>query len=137
MGSNPTPGTEVNFLLIALLVALAVYAGVVLAFALAGRDSDARAAARFVPDCVVLFKRLLGDPRVDLWRKALLVVVIVYLVSPIDLIPDFIPVAGQLDDAILVVVALRVLLHGSGQLLLTQHWPGPQRSLQLILRLAY
>ena len=63
---------------------------------------------------MVLFKRLLADPRVDWWRKALLVAVIVYSASPIDLIPDFIPVAGQLDDAILVVIAVRVLLHGSG-----------------------
>ena len=137
MGSNPTPGTDVTVVLTALLALVAVYAAVVIAFAIAGRDADARAAARFVPDCLVLFKRLLGDPRVDLWRKALLVGVIVYLASPIDLIPDFIPVAGQLDDAVLVVLAVRVLLHGSGHRLLTEHWPGPPRSLQLILRLAY
>jgi uncharacterized membrane protein YkvA (DUF1232 family) len=89
-----------------------------------------------VPDCVVLFKRLLADPRVDLWRKALLVAAIAYLASPIDLVPDFVPVAGQLDDAIVVVLAVRLLLHGSGQRLLVEHWPGPRRSLAVILRFA-
>jgi uncharacterized membrane protein YkvA (DUF1232 family) len=123
-------------LLIAAAVLLAVYAAVVLALVAAGRGADARALARFVPDCVVLFKRLLGDPRVDMWPKALLVAVIVYLASPIDLVPDFIPVAGQLDDAILVVIAVRVLLHGSGPRLLAEHWPGPPRSLRAIMRFA-
>ena len=115
----------------------AVYAIAVVALAVAGRDADARALARFVPDCVVLFKRLLTDPRVEWWRKALLVAVIVYLASPIDLVPDFIPVAGQLDDAVLVIIAVRVLLHGSGPHLLAEHWPGPRRSLNVILRFAH
>ena len=119
------------------VVLLLVYATVVLVLVALGRGADARALARFVPDCVVLFKRLLADPRVEWWRKALLVVVIVYLASPIDLVPDFIPVAGQLDDAILVVIALRVLLRGSGPRLLAEHWPGPRQSLLVILRFAY
>ena len=124
-------------LLFAAVLALLVYGAAVLALVVAGRGGDARALARFVPDCVVLFKRLLADQRVDWWRKALLVVAIAYLASPIDLVPDFIPVAGQLDDAIVVVLALRLLLHGSGERLLVEHWPGPRRSLQVILRLAY
>ena len=126
-----------QWLLTAAVVALLIYATIVLTLVALGRGADARALARFVPDCVVLFKRLLADPRVELWRKALLVVVIVYLASPIDLVPDFIPVAGQLDDAILVVVALRVLLRGSGPRLLAEHWPGPRKSLLVILRFAY
>jgi uncharacterized membrane protein YkvA (DUF1232 family) len=126
-----------QWLLTFAVVALLVYATVVLVLVALGRGADARALARFVPDCVVLFKRLLADPRVELWRKALLVFVIVYLASPIDLVPDFIPVAGQLDDAILVVIALRVLLRGSGPRLLAEHWPGPRQSLLVILRFAY
>jgi uncharacterized membrane protein YkvA (DUF1232 family) len=126
-----------QWLLTAAVVALLIYATIVLTLVALGRGADARALARFVPDCVVLFKRLLADPRVELWRKALLVVVIVYLASPIDLVPDFIPVAGQLDDAILVVIALRVLLRGSGPRLLAEHWPGPRKSLLVILRFAY
>ena len=125
-----------EWLLLAAVCVAAVYAIAVIALAIAGRDADARALARFVPDCVVLFKRLLTDPRVEWWRKALLVAVIVYLASPIDLVPDFIPVAGQLDDAVLVI-AVRVLLHGSGPHLLAEHWPGPRRSLNVILRFAH
>ena len=129
--------TLAEWLLVAAVVAAVVYVGAVLALVAFGRGADARALARFVPDCVVLFKRLLADPRVEWWRKALLVAVIVYLASPIDLVPDFIPVAGQLDDAILVVLALRVLLRGSGPRLVAEHWPGPRRSLMVILRFAY
>jgi uncharacterized membrane protein YkvA (DUF1232 family) len=58
-----------------------------------------------VPDCAVLFKRLLGDPRVPRRAKAALAVVVPYLAMPFDLIPDFIPVLGQLDDALLVAAA--------------------------------
>ena len=129
--------TFAEWLLVAAVVAAALYVGGVVALVALGRGADARALARFVPDCIVLFKRLLADPRVEWWRKALLVVVLVYLASPIDLVPDFIPVAGQLDDAILVVVALRVLLRGSGPRVLAEHWPGPSRSLMVILRFAY
>ena len=79
-----------------------------------GRRGDARALAGFIPDCAVLFKRLLGDPRVARWRKGLLVAMIAYLAMPIDVVPDFIPVAGQLDDAILVALVLRTVLRSSG-----------------------
>lgn len=126
-----------EWLLLIVVALAAVYATAVIALAVAGRDADARALARFIPDCIVLFKRLLTDPRVEWWRKALLVAVLIYLASPIDLVPDFIPVAGQLDDAILVVIALRVLMRGSGPRVLAEHWPGPRRSLMVILRFAY
>jgi len=123
--------------MILLCLALAAYAALVIGLVIAGRKGDARALVRLVPDCVVLFKRLLTDPRVDWWRKVLLVFVLAYLISPIDLVPDFVPIAGQLDDAILVVLAIRVLLRGGGPRLLSEHWPGPARSLEFIRRLAY
>ena len=121
--------------LIAAAVVVAVYAAAVVALVVAGRRGEARALARFVPDCVVLFKRLLGDPRVPRRRKALLAVAIVYLASPIDLVPDFVPVAGQLDDAIVVALALRGLLTGANAGLLEEHWPGPPESLAVMRRL--
>jgi uncharacterized membrane protein YkvA (DUF1232 family) len=115
---------------------LALYAVFVLALLAGGRREDARVWARFIPDCVVLLRRLLGDPRVPRAHKALLVAVVAYLALPFDLIPDFIPVAGQLDDAILVAVVLRIVLRGSGPRLVAEHWPGPEASLRVVLRLA-
>ncbi len=123
--------------LVALAVALLVYLAVVLALVRAGRRTDARALAGFVPDCVVLFRRLLGDPRVPRSRKVLLGALVVYLALPIDLIPDVIPVAGQLDDLLLVVLVLRTVLRGAGETLLQEHWPGPQESLDIIRRVAF
>ncbi|MFL5827743.1 MAG: YkvA family protein [Thermoleophilaceae bacterium] len=102
----------------------------------AGRRDDARALAGFVPDCVVLFKRLATDPRVPRTRRLLMLGLIGYLAMPIDLVPDFIPVAGQLDDAILVALVLRGVVRGAGGALVSEHWPGPERSLAAVMRLA-
>jgi len=98
--------------------------------------AELRTVARFVPDCVVLFRRLLGDPRVPWWRKALLGGAIGYLAMPFDLVPDFIPVVGLLDDALVVALVLRAVLRGPGAALLHEHWPGPEASRRVIERLA-
>jgi len=116
---------------------LLVYGGFVVALFVAGRHSDARALAGFIPDCIVLFRRLLADDRVPRSRRALIFAVIAYLAMPFDLVPDFIPVAGQLDDAILVGIVLRVMLRAGGPDLLSEHWPGPESSRDVILRLAF
>jgi len=121
---------------VAVSVALALYAAFVLGLLVLGRKTDARAWAGFVPDCAILFARLLRDGRVARRHKLLLVVLIGYLALPIDLIPDFIPVAGALDDAIIVAVVLRTLFRRTGPDLVREHWPGPQQSLELMLRLA-
>lgn len=116
---------------------LVLYAAFVLALVAAGRRQDARAFAGFIPDCLVLFRRLLGDRRVPRRRKLLLAALVAYLAMPIDLVPDFIPVAGQLDDAIIVALVLRAVLRSGGPELLREHWPGPEASLRAISRLAY
>jgi uncharacterized membrane protein YkvA (DUF1232 family) len=103
-----------------MLVGVTAYLVAVSALVLAGRRTEARALAGFIPDCIVLFQRLLRDPRVPRARKIVLGLVLVYLVIPIDLVPDFIPVAGQLDDAILMALAIRGLLPYVREL-----WPGP------------
>jgi uncharacterized membrane protein YkvA (DUF1232 family) len=59
-----------------------------------------------------------------------------YLVSPIDLIPDFIPVLGQLDDAVLVALALRRVVRVAGSDVVTELWPGSERGLRAVLSLA-
>ncbi len=100
-----------------------------------GRCADARAVARLVPDCLVLVRRLLRDERVSLANKLLLLALVGYLAMPLDLVPDVIPVAGQLDDAILVVLVLRRLLRDAGPDLLRRHWPGPATSFETLTRL--
>lgn len=113
-----------------------VYAAFVAALVLAGRREDARALATFIPDCIVLVSRLARDPRVPRRRKLLLLALAGYLALPFDLVPDFIPVAGQLDDAIVVALVLRSLVRSGGDDLIRELWPGPEQSLALILRLA-
>ena len=125
-----------QWLLVAAGVFVAVYAMLVLALILAGRRQDARALAGFIPDCIVLFRRLLADTRVPRRQKLLLAATIGYLALPFDLIPDFIPVAGQLDDAIIVALALRSVLGSGGPQLLREHWPGPASSLDALSRLS-
>jgi uncharacterized membrane protein YkvA (DUF1232 family) len=116
---------------------LLVYGAFVLALLVAGRRSDARALAGFIPDCIVLFRRLLSDGRIPRSRKALIFGLIAYLAMPFDLVPDFIPVAGQLDDAILVAAVLRIVVRAGGPQLLSEHWPGPASSRDAIIRLAF
>lgn len=116
---------------------LALYAAFVAWLLLAGRSEDARALAGFIPDCLVLFRRLLGDERVPRCAKLMLGALITYLALPFDLVPDFIPVVGQLDDAIIVALALRSILRASGPKLLAEHWPGPTSALNALMRLAY
>jgi uncharacterized membrane protein YkvA (DUF1232 family) len=123
--------------LLILAGALVAYLAVVLALVLAGRRIDARAVAGFVPDCIVLCKRLLADRRVPRRHKAVLAGLMGYLASPLDLIPDFIPVLGQLDDALIAVLALRTVRRGIARSVLRQHWPGPPQSLRLVERLIW
>jgi uncharacterized membrane protein YkvA (DUF1232 family) len=118
------------------LAAVAVYGIFVGGLALAGRSGDARALAGFIPDCIVLFRRLLGDPRMPRRYRIIVVAMLGYLALPFDVVPDFIPVAGQLDDAVVVALALRAILRGGGLAMIEEHWPGPRSSLSLILKLA-
>ena len=125
-----------SWLLPAVACVLLVYAGLVVALIVAGRRASAGDVARFIPECIGLVRRLLGDPNVPRRHKLLLGAVVGYLALPFDLVPDFIPVAGQLDDVLVVMLALRIVLGGSGSALLRQHWRGPERSLAIVLRFA-
>ena len=124
------------WLLVSIGVVAVVYAAFVIGLVLAGRRSEARALATFIPDCIVLVTRLARDARVPRRRKLLLLGLVAYLALPFDLVPDFIPVAGQLDDAIVVALVLRRFVRRSGVGLIRELWPGPQESLAFILRLA-
>src|SRR5205823_5458739 len=122
--------------LIALGALALAYTGFVSFLVLTGRGANARALARFIPDCVVLFRRLLSEPGIPRRHRLLLLAMIAYLAMPFDLIPDFIPIAGQLDDAIIVALVLRAVLRAAGAEVIRQHWPGPTASLDIVLRLS-
>jgi len=121
-------------LLLALGASALLWVTGVALLAVAGRRTEARALARFIPDCLVLFKRLLGDDRIPRRRKLLLAASVAYLAMPVDLVPDFIPVAGQLDDAIVVALALRSIKRAAGPAVIRELWPGPPESLAALLR---
>jgi uncharacterized membrane protein YkvA (DUF1232 family) len=125
-----------SWLILGVAITALVYALFVAWLAVSGRRESVRAVAGLVPDFVVLFRRLLGDRRVPRRSKLLLVAVIPYLAMPFDLVPDFIPVAGYLDDAVIVAFVLRWVLRGTGPELIREHWPGPETSLGMVLRLA-
>jgi uncharacterized membrane protein YkvA (DUF1232 family) len=126
----------VGWLLLTVVVLVAGYAALIVALVVGARQWDIRMIARLVPHCAVLFKRLLGDPRVPARWKVASALTLVYLAFPFDLVPDFIPVAGQLDDAILVALVLRGLLRSAGPRLMREHWPGPTALLVPLERFA-
>jgi uncharacterized membrane protein YkvA (DUF1232 family) len=98
---------------------------------------DARAIAReailMIPNIVKLLGRIARDPRVSVKRKTFAVAAMIYVVSPIDLIPDFIVGIGQLDDLIVVAIALNHLIDGAGRDVVEEHWDGSADSLDLVL----
>jgi uncharacterized membrane protein YkvA (DUF1232 family) len=82
-----------------------------------------------LPQLAGLIARLAADPGVPRRIKAILAVTAVFLASPIDLIPDFIPVLGYLDDVVLVAIVLDGLLNHVDRDLLLRYWPGDAASL--------
>lgn len=123
-------------MIVAFGATLVLWLSLVLALVLLGRREHARDVAAFIPDCIVLVKRLLSDPRVPRRAKFALALLPPYLALPFDLIPDFIPVAGQLDDALLVAAVLAYVVRVAGRDVVTELWPGSERSLGVVLALA-
>ena len=101
----------------------------------AGRDVDWRQIVRLVADVVVLLRRLVADPAVPRATRWWLGGLLVYLLLPIDLVPDFIPVLGYADDAIIVAVALRYAIRTAGRPAIERHWPGTPEGLASLLAL--
>lgn len=91
---------------------------------------------RLAPDVVRLLTRLARDRTVSIGVRIWLGALLVYLLLPIDLIPDFIPVLGYADDAIVVAIALRFATRRAGPEAIQRHWPGTPEGLTAILRLA-
>ncbi len=86
-------------------------------------------AIREIPDYLRLLWGLARDPRVALVDKLLVAAAAIYIVSPIDVIPDFIPFLGQVDDIYLLVLALQRMVSRAGRSVLRDHWTGDPESL--------
>ncbi|MEV8503864.1 DUF1232 domain-containing protein [Actinoplanes sp. NPDC051475] len=89
--------------------------------------------AAFIPDCVTTVRRLRKDPRVPRRAKIAIVVAGVWVASPIDLIPEFIPVIGPLDDIVVVALALRYAGRQVPRDVLLAAWPGEPRLIERLL----
>lgn len=100
-----------------------------------GRAVDWRQIMRLVADVVVLLRRLVADPAVPRATRWWLAGLMAYLLIPIDLVPDVIPVLGYADDAIIVAIALRYAVRGAGRPAIERHWPGSPESLEGLLAL--
>jgi uncharacterized membrane protein YkvA (DUF1232 family) len=96
----------------------------------------AREVAQFIPDVARLFRDVSRDPRVPKRVKYEVGAAAAYLVLPFDVIPDFIPGIGQLDDVAIIGWAVRRLLMGAGENILKEHWHGSDQGLELLLQAA-
>lgn len=91
-------------------------------------------ALRLLPDLLRLVRRLAADRTLGVGVRVRLVLLLAYLLMPIDLVPDFIPVVGYADDAVIVALVLRSVLKRAGPEALGRHWPGSPAGLDVILR---
>jgi uncharacterized membrane protein YkvA (DUF1232 family) len=90
----------------------------------------------FVPNFVKLVVDLLRDPRVSQADKAILAGVIMYVIVPLDIIPDFIPFIGQIDDTYLLAISILRLLNRADREVVLEHWDGKQNIKELISNVA-
>jgi len=95
-----------------------------------------REALRLLPDVLSLLRRLAHDRSLPRGVRVRLALLLAYLAFPIDLVPDFIPVVGYVDDAIVVALVLRSVVRAAGTDALERHWAGAPESLAVVRRLA-
>lgn len=91
---------------------------------------------RLLPDVVRLVRRLAADRALPLRLRVTLWLLLAYLLCPIDLVPDVVPVLGYADDVVVVAWALRSVVRGAGEEALVRHWPGKPAALDVVRRLA-
>ena len=120
-------------LLIALAVGIAVWLLAILILVIVGRKQQARELATAIPNLLVLLRGLLRDPRVPRGSKTWILVAVIWIASPIDLVPEFIPVLGPADDLIVAALVLRHVLKRTDRSLLAEHWRGDPAILDRIV----
>jgi uncharacterized membrane protein YkvA (DUF1232 family) len=126
----------VHALLIGLALTAVVYAVFIGALVVAARRTAAKELALLLPNLILLFKDLARDLRVPRGSKALLIFGVVWFASPIDLIPEFIPVLGPLDDIVVAALILRHLLRTAGADVVAEHWRGDSGTPDRLMRLS-
>jgi uncharacterized membrane protein YkvA (DUF1232 family) len=127
---------RVERLLLIAGVALALWlVGCLLMVLLAARLPDGllKQVLEFLPACVTTARRLRAHPDVPRRAKVALLVAIIWVVSPIDLLPEFLPVIGPLDDVVAVVLLLRYAARSIPRPVLLEAWPGDVRLLERLL----
>jgi uncharacterized membrane protein YkvA (DUF1232 family) len=92
-----------------------------------------RELARFIPDCVTTIRRLRRDPRVPRRARVAVVLAGLWVASPVDLIPEFLPVIGPLDDVVVVALALRYAARQVPRQVLLDAWPGETGLLERLI----
>jgi uncharacterized membrane protein YkvA (DUF1232 family) len=116
-----------------ILAVWAILVGLLLAFR--PRGVPLRELVRVIPDVLHLVRRLVGDRAVPLRVKVALVGLMVWLLSPIDIIPEFIPVLGPVDDAVVAVLVLRYIRRRMGMEELRSRWGGTPEGFALLSRI--
>ncbi|MEU6726614.1 DUF1232 domain-containing protein [Nonomuraea wenchangensis] len=94
-----------------------------------------REALRLLPDVLRLVRRLAADPDLPRGVRVRLALLLAYLAFPIDLVPDFIPVLGYADDAVIVIAVLRSVVRRAGLQAVRRHWPGNDDGFAALARL--
>jgi uncharacterized membrane protein YkvA (DUF1232 family) len=94
----------------------------------------ARELLRLLPDVLRLVRRLAGDGTLPRGVRVRLWLLMAYLAMPIDLVPDFVPVLGHADDAIVVALVLRSVVRRAGTAAVERHWPGTPEGLAALRR---
>jgi len=100
------------------------------------RELNATAALRLLPDVIRLVSRMARDEALPLAPRVWLYLLLGYLLLPVDLMPDFIPILGFADDAIITAIVLRYAVRTCGQEAVRRHWPGSPDGLAAVLVLA-
>jgi uncharacterized membrane protein YkvA (DUF1232 family) len=95
-----------------------------------------RDALRLLPDLLRAIRRMAADRTVSQGVRIKLILLLAYLVMPVDLVPDFLPVIGHADDVIILALVLRSVIRSAGTDAFRRHWPGTPAGLQVIERLA-
>jgi len=125
----------VRTVLFGLAAAVGLWLVLVAVLVLLGKRTAAREIAALLPNLLALFRGLLRDNRVPRRAKVLLGFAAVWIASPIDLIPEFIPFLGPLDDAVVAALVLRYVLRKTRPEVVSEHWRGDPATLERILRL--